>query len=125
MESLNLGIYDGQITFQFMDLLSIRQSQEILTVFLKQIARESLDAGAKLIGHIKCFVETEHHCIFYGSIVSADDIPKWKGRGDVDSSKIVIKLNALVYGINSKEMELIVEKNISSLSERFGFYYFF
>jgi len=125
MENLNLGIYDGQVTFQFMDLLSIRQSQEILTVFLKQIARESLDAGAKLIGHIKCFVETEQHCIFYGSIVSADDIPKWKGRGDVDSSKIVIKLNALVYGINSKEMELIVEKNISSLSERFGFYYFF
>lgn len=86
---------------------------------LARIAAECANAGAYLIGHIKCLAETKGNGMLAVSVVDANSAPHSRGHLDEGIKEIDVIINVLLYGLTRRAIQDIVdplaEKELSFL----------
>jgi hypothetical protein len=76
---------------------------------MSKIALGCLKAGADLIGHIKCIVETEGRGFFAVSVTTHDGKAMSKGHLEEGIDEMDIIVNVLLYGLSRKAIQEIVD----------------
>jgi hypothetical protein len=76
---------------------------------MSKITLDCLKAGADLIGHIKCIVETSGQGFLAVSVTNHDGIPMSKGRLDEGIKEMDIIVNVLLYGLSRKKIQDLVD----------------
>jgi hypothetical protein len=76
---------------------------------MTRIALDCLTAGADLIGHIKCIVETSGKGFLAVSVTTHDGKPHSKGRLDEGIKEMDIIVNVLLYGLSRKGIQDLVD----------------
>lgn len=76
---------------------------------MSKIALDCLKAGADLIGHIKCIVETSGQGFLAVSVTNHDGIPMSRGQLDEGIREMDIIVNVLLYGLSRKKIQDLVD----------------
>lgn len=76
---------------------------------MTKIARGCVDAGAGLIGHIKCIVETEDKGFLAVSVVDASGQPHTRGQLQEGIKEMDVIVNVLLYGLKRSRIQEIVD----------------
>lgn len=76
---------------------------------LTKIAVECAGAGADLIGHIKCIVETDGKGFLAVSVVDPSGRPQTKGHLEDGIEEMDIIINVLLYGLKRSKIQEIVD----------------
>ncbi|MBI0583244.1 MAG: hypothetical protein ISF22_03350 [Methanomassiliicoccus sp.] len=76
---------------------------------LSRIASECVTAGAYLIGHIKCVVETDDKGYLAVSVVDAARPPQKRGGLEEGFGEADIIVNVLLYGLSRSRIQEIVD----------------
>ncbi len=76
---------------------------------MSRIALDCLRAGADLIGHIKCIVETSGRGFLAVSVTNHDGIPMSRGQLDEGIEEMTIIVNVLLYGLSRKKIQDLVD----------------
>jgi hypothetical protein len=76
---------------------------------MTKITLKCLEAGADLIGHIKCIVETEGKGFLAVSVTTHDGKPMSRGELDQGIEEMDIIINVLLYGLSRKKIQDIVD----------------
>ena len=66
------------------------------------------EEGCPLIGHIKVLIRSEAEEHLFLSLTSFDQIPASKGKMEKEVSKIMLTINAIVYGFNKERLDFLV-----------------
>jgi hypothetical protein len=83
--------------------------QEKVESLLVRIARECADAGAYLIGHIKCVVDAQEKGMLAVSTVDAAGQPHSRGSLEDGAEVLEIIFNVLLYGLTREKVQRIVD----------------
>lgn len=76
---------------------------------LTKIALECVNAGADLIGHIKCIVETDGKGFLAVSVVDASGQPHTRGKLEEGIEEMDVIVNVLLYGLKRSKIQEIVD----------------
>jgi hypothetical protein len=76
---------------------------------LREIALECVRAGADLIGHIKCIVETDGKGFLAVSVVDASGAPHTRGQLQEGIGEMDVIVNVLLYGLKRSRIQEIVD----------------
>ena len=76
---------------------------------LTKIALECVKAGADLIGHIKCIVETDGKGFLAISVVDASGAPHTRGKLEEGIEEMDVIINVLLYGLKRSRIQEIVD----------------
>jgi hypothetical protein len=76
---------------------------------LTKIALECVNAGADLIGHIKCIVETDGKGFLAVSVVDASGQPHARGKLEEGIEEMDVIVNVLLYGLKRSKIQEIVD----------------
>jgi hypothetical protein len=76
---------------------------------LTKIALECVNAGADLIGHIKCIVETDGKGFLAVSVVDASGAPHTRGHLEEGIGEMDVIVNVLLYGLKRSRIQEIVD----------------
>lgn len=100
-------IFSKELKMSFRSPISPALMLERINGVLISLSRALKEEGCRLIGHIKVFIrsETEEHLFI--SITSFDQIPDVKGKMEKEISKIVLKMNAVVYGLSEDRLAFL------------------
>lgn len=83
----------------------VRRVERLLT----KIAIECVRAGADLIGHIKCIVETDGKGFLAVSVIDASGAPHTKGKLEDGIEEMEVIINVLLYGLKRSRIQEIVD----------------
>jgi len=80
----------------------------MLESFMSGLAMDCLEAGTRLIGHIKCLVEGGDEIIAC-SVTDHDARVRCRGRFTAPRSQLDVIVNVLQYGLKKNELVRIVD----------------
>ena len=81
--------------------------QHALESFMNGLAMDCLEAGTRLIGHIKCLVENEDEMVTC-SVTDHDCRVRCRGRFENPRSELEIIVNVLQYGLRKSDLARIM-----------------
>ncbi|MFP4545969.1 MAG: hypothetical protein ACLFPN_03865 [Methanomassiliicoccales archaeon] len=87
--------------------------EEMVKTFMSKISLACVDAGVKLIGHIKCIVEVPGEGYLSCSVTNHEGRPRCQGSLS-DSSRFEMVLNIMIYGLEMEKVERIVSDQVTS-----------
>jgi hypothetical protein len=82
------------------------------------LGRALKEEGCPLIGHIKVLIRSEADEHLFLSLTSFDQIPASKGKMEKEVSKIMLTINAIVYGFNKDRLDFLVGHMIEERFKR-------
>jgi|GEM_PF-637910 len=82
--------------------------EKMVREFMSEVSLDCVKAGVKLIGHIKCVVETPGNGYLACSVTGHDGRVSSKGTLD-DSKRMDMILNVILYGLEMDVVKRIVE----------------
>jgi hypothetical protein len=103
----DFAAYAARIRLGFPDPLPPEKAQEMLEAFMGGVAMDCLEAGTRLIGHIKSVVENGESLIAC-SVTDHDARVRCRGRFESPQDKVDVIINVLQYGLAKKELVRIV-----------------
>jgi hypothetical protein len=84
--------------------------QKMVEDLMTRIALDCVNAGTRLIGHIKCIAEVEQGKFIACSVTTHDGRPRCSGSFGAESQKLEIVINVLQYGLDKETIEGIVNR---------------
>ena len=103
----DFAAYAARLRISFPAPLPPDELQGMLEAFMKGVAIDCLEAGTRLIGHIKSMVEGGDSLITC-SVTDHDARVRCRGRFESPQNAVDVIINVLQYGLSKKEMERIV-----------------
>lgn len=103
----DFAAYAARLRLEFPAPVAPERMQELLESFMSGVAMDCLEAGTRLIGHIKSVVESEGALIAC-SVTDHDAKVRCRGRFEDPRMNIDLIINVLQYGLAKKELVRIV-----------------
>ena len=103
----DFAAYAARLRIGFSSDIPANELQGMLEAFMSGLAMDCLEAGTRLIGHIKCLVETGDEIIAC-SVTDHDARVRCRGKFDTSRSEVDLIVNVLQYGLGKKELVRIV-----------------
>lgn len=103
----DFAAYAARLRLDFPAPMAPEQLQGMLESFMSGVAIDCLEAGTRLIGHIKSVVESDDTLIAC-SVTDHDAKVRCRGRFESPHNKVDIIINVLQYGLGKKELVRIV-----------------
>lgn len=100
--------YGARISVDFGEVIPGEKLNSLLTGFMSRISLDCVDSGVKLIGHIKSISEAQDDGYLACSVTNHDGKVRTDGvLGNASGFNMV--LNVMIYGLDIKTVEGIVE----------------
>jgi len=103
----DFAAYAARLRIGFPSAIPANEVQVMLESFMSGLAMDCLEAGTRLIGHIKCMVESGDEIIAC-SVTDHDARVRCRGRFETPRKEVDIIVNVLQYGLKKKDMVRIV-----------------
>jgi len=103
----DFAAYAARVRLGFPTPLPPEKAQEMLEAFMGGVAMDCLEAGTRLIGHIKSVVENGESLIAC-SVTDHDARVRCRGRFESPQNRVDVIINVLQYGLAKKELVRIV-----------------
>ncbi len=103
----DFAAYAARVHIAFSTPVLPEAIQEMMESFMSGVAMDCLEAGTRLIGHIKSMVESGDTLITY-SVTEHDAKVRSRGRFESPQTKVDVIINVLQYGLVKDELERIV-----------------
>jgi hypothetical protein len=103
----DFAAYAARLRIGFSSTVPGEQMQGMLESFMSGLAMDCLEAGTRLIGHIKCLVENGDEVIAC-SVTDHDARVRCRGKFDAPRSELDLIVNVLQYGLGKKDLVRIV-----------------
>ncbi|MHC1680823.1 MAG: hypothetical protein AB9860_06205 [Methanomassiliicoccales archaeon] len=103
----DFAAYAARLRIGFSSDVPAIELQRMLESFMSGLAMDCLEAGTRLIGHIKCLVETGDEIIAC-SVTDHDARVRCRGKFDTSRSEVDLIVNVLQYGLKKKDLVRIV-----------------
>jgi hypothetical protein len=103
----DFAAYAARLRLDFPTPIAPEQTQAMLEAFMSGVAMDCLEAGTRLIGHIKSMVESGDTLIAC-SVTDHDAKVRCRGRFEESQMKVDLIINVLQYGLGKKELIRIV-----------------
>lgn len=103
----DFAAYAARLRIAFPSALPADALQNMLESFMSGLAMDCLEAGTRLIGHIKCLVEDGEEIIAC-SVTDHDARVRCRGRFEGPRSEADLLVNVLQYGLKKKDLVRIV-----------------
>jgi len=103
----DFAAYAARLHIKFPAPVPEGDMQRMLEAFMGGVAMDCLEAGTRLIGHIKSIVESGNVMIAC-SVTDHDARVRCKGHFETPQSGADIIINVLQYGLSKKELVRIV-----------------
>lgn len=103
----DFAAYAARLRIGFPSDVPADQLQAMLESFMSGLAMDCLEAGTRLIGHIKCLVEDGNEIIAC-SVTDHDARVRCRGRFETPRAKVDLIVNVLQYGLVKKDLVRIV-----------------
>jgi len=120
MISEDFTAFAGRVHVRFKHPKTAEQIKNLVSEMISGIAKECVDAGTRLIGHIKCIAEVEDGKYIACSVVSHETPAMCRGELVGSSRTLDLVLNVLIYGLDKEQVERIVVKESRRIFERDG-----
>jgi hypothetical protein len=105
----DFSAYAAKIDVHFHKPVAPSDIQARVEELMTRITLSCLEAGADLIGHIKCIVETDGKGFLIVSVTTHDGKPMSKGHLEQGIERMDIIINVLLYGLSRKKIQDIVD----------------
>jgi hypothetical protein len=86
------------------------EMQMMVESLMTRIALDCVDAGTRLIGHIKCIAEVGPDKYIACSVTTPDGKPRCSRSFLIPSAELEIVVNVLQYGLDRETIEEIVKR---------------
>ncbi|MHC1709310.1 MAG: hypothetical protein AB9819_02755 [Methanomassiliicoccales archaeon] len=103
----DFAAYAARLRIGFSSAVPANELQGMLETFMSGLAMDCLEAGTRLIGHIKCLVETGDEIIAC-SVTDHDARVRCRGKFETPRSDVDLIVNVLQYGLKKKDLVRIV-----------------
>jgi len=103
----DFAAYAARLRIGYSTSIPADQLQAMLESFMSGLAMDCLEAGTRLIGHIKCLVETGDEIIAC-SVTDHDARVRCRGKFEAPRSEVDLIVNVLQYGLRKKDLVRIV-----------------
>ncbi|MDD1746268.1 MAG: hypothetical protein LUQ16_00735 [Methanomassiliicoccales archaeon] len=103
--------YAGKVHARFDHAKQPEELRSLVSRTISMVAKECMDDGARLIGHIKCIAEVDSGKYIACSVVSADNDAMCRGELEESSKSLNLILNVLIYGLDKPKVEAIVVRS--------------
>jgi len=100
-------IFSKELEMSFRTPISPPLMLERMNNVLLHLSHTLKDEGCPLIGHIKVLIKSEAEEHLFISLTSFDQLPASKGKMEKEISKIVMTLNAVVYGLSEDRLAFL------------------
>ena len=100
----------AKVHVKFKTPIKPAEMQKLVEDLMTRIALDCVNAGTRLIGHIKCIAEVEQGKFIACSVTTHDGKPRCSGSFDTESQKLEIVINVLQYGLDKETIEEIVNR---------------
>ena len=105
-------IFSKELEIAFRAAVSPSLILERMNDVLIGLGRALKKEGCQLIGHIKVLIRSEADEHLFISLTSFDQIPASKGKMEKEVSKVMLTMNAVVYGFNEDRLGFLVGQMI-------------
>jgi hypothetical protein len=109
MITSDFAAYAVRIDVHFQKPVPSGDIQARVEGLMTKIALGCLQAGADLIGHIKCIVETSGQGFLAVSVTNHEGVPMSKGHLDEGIRELDIVVNVLLYGLSRGKIQDLVD----------------
>ena len=99
-----------------MDSAELRRFAESL---MRSLSASSLERGAKVIGHIKAYIEHQEGFLHAHTVGEADDITV-DGRDGGPVSRFKLVVNSIIFGLPEKTVKDAADEAIQEAAALFG-----
>ncbi|MCG7844105.1 MAG: hypothetical protein MIO90_01585 [Methanomassiliicoccales archaeon] len=99
--------YAARLRLKFPAPVAPEQMQGMMESFMSGVAMDCLEAGTRLIGHIKSVVESGDALIIC-SVTDHDAKVRCRGRFESSQMKVDLIINVLQYGLAKRDLVRIV-----------------
>jgi hypothetical protein len=120
MISDDFTAYAGKIHASFDRAQKADDLKGMVSTTISQIAKGCVEAGTRLIGHIKCIAEVESGKYIACSVVSHDAEAACRGELADGSYRLDLVINVLIYGLDKEKVEGIVNATAHRVFEGHG-----
>ncbi len=103
----DFAAYAARVRLRFPAPVEASDLQAMLESFLGGVAMDCLEAGTRLIGHIKSMVEGGDEVIAC-SVTNHDARVRCRGRFEAPRAEVDVIVNVLQYGLAKRELARIV-----------------
>jgi len=103
----DFAAYAARLRIAFPAPVAEGDMQGMLEAFMSGVAMDCLEAGTRLIGHIKSIVESGD-VIITCSVTEHDARVRCRGRFETPQTDVDIVINVLQYGLSKKQLVRIV-----------------
>jgi len=117
MYTPDFAAYAGRIHVRFKKPRSATELQKLLQDFMSITAVGCGEAGATLIGHIKCIAEADKGGYLACSATDSSGNVRCKGEFSEGSRRLDLVLNVLVYGLERPKIEDVVMRASETVLE--------
>ncbi|TFG56541.1 MAG: hypothetical protein E4H30_03890 [Methanomassiliicoccus sp.] len=104
----DFAAYAARVRVRFAAPTAPERIQEMLESFMSGVAMDCLEAGTRLIGHIKSVVESDDKLIAC-SVTDHDAKVRCRGHFETPQTNVDVIINVLQYGLAKKDLVRIVE----------------
>jgi hypothetical protein len=112
--------YAGKVHIVFDKKHKAEDLKALVSQTISGIAVSCVDAGTRLIGHIKCIAEVESGKYVACSVVKHDGEAMCRGELSDGSKSLTLVINVLIYGLDKEKVEEIVMKIAKDQATRHG-----
>jgi len=99
---------------------TLARPETLVAGLLNEIGRRCVDAGASLIGHVKCHVMAEPNGAFYVNLTSLRSGAHWGGEPPPSATALEVDLAVLVYGLEAACVHHATTEALRSVAEPAG-----
>lgn len=117
MYTPDFAAYAGRIHVRFKKPRSAGELQQLVQDFMSRTAVGCGEAGATLVGHIKCIAEAEKSGFVTCSATDSSGKVRSKGEFGGESHRLDLVLNVLVYGLDRSKIEEVVAETSKTVLE--------
>jgi len=113
----DFAAYAGRIHVRFRKPRSGAHIQSLMQDFMSRTAIGCGEAGASLIGHIKCIVEADNGGYLVCSATDSSGRVRCRGSLKDGAYDLDLVLNVLLYGLDREKIEEVVARSSKDLME--------
>ncbi len=100
--------FSKELEMSFRSPMSPPLVLERMNSVLIDFSRVLKEEGCRLIGHVKVLIRSGAEEHLFISLTSFDQIPASKGKMEKEVSKIMLTINAIVYGFSKDRLDFLV-----------------
>jgi hypothetical protein len=109
MITSDFAAYAVKIDVHFQRPVPAAEIQAQVEGLMTKITLGCLKAGAGLIGHIKCIVETPGQGFLAISVTNHEGVPMTKGQLEEGIGEMDVIINVLLYGLSRRKIQDLVD----------------